>query len=100
MPGTLALRRNRPAAAGDASCGNASQVERTLTIGLGDVERIDSLKVFWPDGAERAVGVIAVDRPRVIEQIWIVGLWLFARHPGHLYGDSLVRLLPKIGVAF
>ena len=45
-----------------------SQVERTLTFGLGEAGRVDSLKVIWPDGSEQDVGGVEVDRLRVVEQ--------------------------------
>ncbi len=45
-----------------------SQVERTVTFGLGDVTEIDSLKVVWPNGTEQAVDVAGVDREQMIEQ--------------------------------
>ncbi len=45
-----------------------SQVERTITFGLGDAAAVDSLKVTWPDGSEQAVAGVGIDRLRVIEQ--------------------------------
>ena len=38
-----------------------SQVEAVLTFGLGNVDRIDSLKVLWPDGSSQVVADIAID---------------------------------------
>ena len=43
-----------------------SQVERTVTFGLGDVDRVDALKVIWPDGTVEEVGGVEVDRLRVV----------------------------------
>ena len=45
-----------------------SQVERTVTFGLGADDRVDSLKVIWPDGSEQEVADVEVDRLRVVEQ--------------------------------
>ena len=45
-----------------------SQVERTVTFGLGTVAEVDSLKVVWPDGSEQAVNVAGVDRLQAIVQ--------------------------------
>ena len=46
-----------------------SQVERTLTFGLGPAARVESVRVTWPDGVERELlavepnGELSVDRP-------------------------------------
>ena len=45
-----------------------SQVERTLTFGLGDAETIDSLTIEWPDGTAQTVPEIDIDGLRVIQQ--------------------------------
>ncbi len=45
-----------------------SQVERTVTFGLGTAASADSLKVVWPDGVEQTVEVVGVDRLQVIVQ--------------------------------
>ena len=45
-----------------------SQVERTLTFGLGSATRVDAVEVVWPDGSQQAVDDVEVDRLRVIEQ--------------------------------
>ena len=45
-----------------------SQVERTVTFGLGAATRVDSLRVTWPDGTRQAVEGVEVDRLRVVEQ--------------------------------
>jgi hypothetical protein len=45
-----------------------SQVEPTVTFGLGELDRVDSLKVVWPDGTEETVEGVEVDRLRVVEQ--------------------------------
>ncbi len=39
-----------------------SQVERTLTFGLGTATRVDNLTVHWSDGTRQAVEVPGVDR--------------------------------------
>lgn len=41
-----------------------SQVETTLTFGLGRASRVDAVHVRWPDGRERTVPatVVEVDR--------------------------------------
>jgi hypothetical protein len=38
-----------------------SQVEPVLTFGLGNVERVDSLEVLWPDGSRQTVPDITID---------------------------------------
>ena len=45
-----------------------SQVERTVTFGLGKTDRVDALKVIWPDGSEQEIEGVEVDRLRVVEQ--------------------------------
>ena len=45
-----------------------SQVEPTVTFGLGELDRVDSVKVVWPDGTEETVEGVEVDRLRVVEQ--------------------------------
>ena len=42
--------------------GYLSQVERTLTFGLGKETRIDKLTVHWSDGSTQAVEVSGIDR--------------------------------------
>jgi enediyne biosynthesis protein E4 len=42
--------------------GYLSQVERTLTFGLGKASRVDKLTVHWSDGTSQAVEVPGVDR--------------------------------------
>jgi hypothetical protein len=39
-----------------------SQVEPTVTFGLGAATRVDALEVVWPDGTRRTVPVDGVDR--------------------------------------
>jgi hypothetical protein len=45
-----------------------SQSESTLTFGLGEVDRVDSLTVFWPDGAESRHVVERVDQTLEVSQ--------------------------------
>ena len=45
-----------------------SQVELPVTFGLGTADRIDDLKVIWPDGTEQAVPDVAVDQMVEIER--------------------------------
>ncbi len=45
-----------------------SQVERTVTFGLGDADRVDAVKVTWPDGSEQTVDGVEVDQLRVVTQ--------------------------------
>ena len=51
------------------SRGYLSQVELPLTFGLGAAERVDALKVIWPDGQVQQVAAAAgVDRLLTVEQ--------------------------------
>ena len=45
-----------------------SQVELPLTFGLGAADRVESLRITWPDGTEQEVEVPGVDRLLVIEE--------------------------------
>lgn len=45
-----------------------SQVELPLTFGLGLSDRIETLKVIWPDGTEQRVEDVRVNETRRIEQ--------------------------------
>ncbi len=45
-----------------------SQVELTVTFGLGGLDRVEGLEVTWPDGRVQEVTVEAVDTTLVIEQ--------------------------------
>ena len=45
-----------------------SQVERTLTFGLGDAQRIDRLRVLWTDGSMQQIAVPEVDRELVVKK--------------------------------
>jgi hypothetical protein len=45
-----------------------SQVEPTVTFGLGTAAKVDSLEILWPDGSQQTVPVDAVDRVLVIEK--------------------------------
>jgi hypothetical protein len=45
-----------------------SQVETTLTFGLGKATQVEALRVTWPDGAEQEVVVDAVDRVLEVER--------------------------------
>ena len=38
-----------------------SQVEPVLTFGLGNIDRIDSLEVLWPDGSSQTVAAVNID---------------------------------------
>lgn len=38
-----------------------SQVEPVLTFGLGDIDRVDRLEIFWPDGSRQSVDTVNVD---------------------------------------
>lgn len=48
--------------------GYLTQVELPLTFGLGDADKVDSLKILWPGGAEQQVNVPRVDTTLVVEQ--------------------------------
>ena len=39
-----------------------SQVERTLTFGLGSATRVEKLRIHWTDGSSQDVEVPTVDR--------------------------------------
>ena len=45
-----------------------SQVEPTLTFGLGDTETIDSLTVTWPDGTVEELAEVEIDTLRVVRR--------------------------------
>jgi hypothetical protein len=45
-----------------------SQVEPTLTFGLGGATGVDALEVTWPDGAKQAVSVPGVDQTLTIKR--------------------------------
>ena len=45
-----------------------SQVEQVLTFGLGVVDRIDSVDIFWPDGTRRTLDQVTVDTELEITQ--------------------------------
>lgn len=45
-----------------------SQVERAVTFGLGEADRVESLRVTWPDGSVQEVAPEGVDRRIVIRQ--------------------------------
>lgn len=45
-----------------------SQVELPLTFGLGHAERIDSLRIVWPDGSTQDMDVQAVDQTIIVQQ--------------------------------
>lgn len=48
--------------------GYLSSVELPLTFGLGNAERIDTLKIRWPDGREQTLSPEGVDRLIVVAQ--------------------------------
>lgn len=48
--------------------GYLSQRELPLTIGLGDHDHIDRIRIIWPDGTVQTQIDVAVDRAIVIEQ--------------------------------
>jgi hypothetical protein len=43
-----------------------SQVEPTLTFGLGGAERVDAIEVTWPDGKKQTVNPDGVDRTLIV----------------------------------
>jgi len=45
-----------------------SQVELPVTFGLGDADRVDALRIDWPDGSTQEVRVDAVDTVLHVEQ--------------------------------
>jgi hypothetical protein len=45
-----------------------SQVERTLTFGLGKADHVEKLTVHWSDGTSQAVDVPGVDRVLAIRK--------------------------------
>lgn len=45
-----------------------SQVELPVTIGLGDSEQPDQVKILWPDGSEQTVDNVTIDGMTVVEQ--------------------------------
>ena len=45
-----------------------SQSELTLTFGLGKNDRVEKLRVYWPDGSEQQVSTIEIDRLNVVEK--------------------------------
>ncbi len=47
--------------------GYLSRVEPTVTFGLGAIDRVDSLKVIWPDLSQQVVASVEIDRSRVVE---------------------------------
>ncbi len=51
------------------TCSYLSQVELSLTFGLGRSERIDSIRVIWPDGVEQTVEPGPVDREVVVRRM-------------------------------
>lgn len=48
--------------------GYLSQVELPVTFGLGSIDRVERLRIFWPDGSEQDLIPQAVDTRLVIEQ--------------------------------
>jgi hypothetical protein len=45
-----------------------SQSELTITFGLGKNDRVDKLRIYWPDGSEQQVSTIEIDRLTVVEK--------------------------------
>ena len=45
-----------------------SQVEKVLTFGLGNADRVDSVKVYWPDGSRQSVEEVSIDSLTEITQ--------------------------------
>jgi len=45
-----------------------SVVERTLTFGLGDAEKVDKVEITWPDGTVETLEDLEVDQLRRVEQ--------------------------------
>ncbi|MCZ6835342.1 MAG: CRTAC1 family protein [Planctomycetota bacterium] len=45
-----------------------SQVERTVTFGLGEADSIESIRIVWPDGQEQIVEPDGIDRELKITQ--------------------------------
>jgi hypothetical protein len=50
-----------------------SQVETTLTFGLGEASRIERMTVTWPGGGTEEIPVPAVDREMRVTQARIAG---------------------------
>jgi hypothetical protein len=45
-----------------------SQVEKPITFGLGDAERVDRLEIQWPDGSRSVLKDVGVDQILHVEQ--------------------------------
>ncbi|MGB6366421.1 MAG: CRTAC1 family protein, partial [Thermoanaerobaculia bacterium] len=45
-----------------------SQSELTITFGLGKNDRVDKLRIYWPDGSEQQLSTIEIDRLTVVEK--------------------------------
>ena len=45
-----------------------SQVELPVTIGIGNSEQVDDVKIFWPDGSRQEVTDYALDGVTVVTQ--------------------------------
>jgi hypothetical protein len=48
--------------------GYLSQVELPVTFGLGRAERVERLRILWPDGSEQELIPQTLDTTLVIEQ--------------------------------
>ena len=48
--------------------GYLSTSQRTVHIGLGSANRVDSLKITWPDGRETELRALAADRVHTVDQ--------------------------------
>jgi hypothetical protein len=45
-----------------------SQSELTITFGLGKIDQVDKLRIYWPDGSEQQLSTIEIDRLTVVEK--------------------------------
>jgi len=45
-----------------------SQSELPVTIGLGELTKLDSLEISWPGGRKQTLGEVQIDRLNTIEE--------------------------------